>query len=172
MVNESRRVDYFLFFATQNIKGLERMKEAMWRVDPLGDFCFSDATDPNGLTLFGLEPALQDATLFAPWSLFGLDPPSAAFYSMALPAILLDFPRYAPAAIMGAALTQLLYSSRAQSDNDMAAATAFAQRLGFFVNDYVSAAVKNPEGFDEYRQRRRQEMGISPRSIIFRPGLG
>jgi three-Cys-motif partner protein len=59
MVNESRRIDYFLFFATQNIKGLERMKEAMWRVDPLGDFCFSDATDPNALTLFGLQPDLS-----------------------------------------------------------------------------------------------------------------
>jgi three-Cys-motif partner protein len=59
MVNESRRVDYFLFFATQSIKGLERMKEAMWKVDPLGDFCFSDATDPNALTLFGLEPDLS-----------------------------------------------------------------------------------------------------------------
>lgn len=59
MVNESRRIDYFLFFATQNIKGLERMKEAMWKVDPLGEFCFSDATDPNALTLFGLEPDLS-----------------------------------------------------------------------------------------------------------------
>jgi hypothetical protein len=28
------------------------MKEAMWRVDPLGDFTFSDATDPNQKILF------------------------------------------------------------------------------------------------------------------------
>lgn len=59
MVNQSRRIDYFLFFATQNLRGLERMKEAMWKVDPLGDFCFSDATDPNTLTLFGDEPNLS-----------------------------------------------------------------------------------------------------------------
>lgn len=59
MVNQSKRVDYFLFFATQNLKGLERMKEAMWKVDPLGEFCFSDATDPNALTLFGDQPDLK-----------------------------------------------------------------------------------------------------------------
>ena len=35
------------------------MKEAMWTADRLGDFCFSDATDPNALTLFGLEPDLS-----------------------------------------------------------------------------------------------------------------
>ena len=28
------------------------MKEAMWAVDPQGDFRFSDATDPNQLVLF------------------------------------------------------------------------------------------------------------------------
>lgn len=64
MVNQSKRVDYFLFFATQNIRGLERMKEAMWKVDPLGDFCFSDATDPNALTLFGDEPDLSPLETF------------------------------------------------------------------------------------------------------------
>lgn len=64
MVNQSKRVDYFLFFATQSLKGLERMKEAMWKVDPLGDFCFSDATDPNALTLFGSEPDLTLLTSF------------------------------------------------------------------------------------------------------------
>ena len=64
MVNQSRRVDYFLFFATQNLKGLERMKEAMWKVDPLGEFCFSDATDPNALTLFGNEPDLSSLHSF------------------------------------------------------------------------------------------------------------
>jgi hypothetical protein len=28
------------------------MKEAMWKVDPFGDFRFSDATDPNQTLLF------------------------------------------------------------------------------------------------------------------------
>lgn len=58
MVNRSKRVDYFLFFATNNLRGLERMKEAMWKVAPAGDFCFSDATNPEAPTLFGSNPDL------------------------------------------------------------------------------------------------------------------
>ncbi|MGZ8285717.1 MAG: three-Cys-motif partner protein TcmP [Allosphingosinicella sp.] len=59
MVNRSKRVDYFLFFGTNSLKGLERMKDSMWKVAPTGDFCFSDATDPEELTLFGSEPDLR-----------------------------------------------------------------------------------------------------------------
>jgi three-Cys-motif partner protein len=56
MRNERDLADYFLFFATKNVRGLEKMKEAMWRVDPSGGFSFSDATNPNQVTLFGDEP--------------------------------------------------------------------------------------------------------------------
>lgn len=58
IVNRSKRVDYFLFFGTNNLKGLERMKEAMWKVARAGDFCFSDATNPDEMTLFGTESDL------------------------------------------------------------------------------------------------------------------
>lgn len=53
MVNDRNRVDYFLFFATRNLLGLKKMKEAMWRVDPTGEFRFSDATNPDAPSLFG-----------------------------------------------------------------------------------------------------------------------
>ena len=33
-----------LVFATHNIEGLKAIKEAMWMVDPSGDYVFSDAT--------------------------------------------------------------------------------------------------------------------------------
>jgi three-Cys-motif partner protein len=56
MRNERGLVDYFLFFATNNFRGLEKMKEAMWRVDPDGGFVFSDATNPNQITMFAREP--------------------------------------------------------------------------------------------------------------------
>jgi len=59
MRNDRGLVDYFLFFATNNWKGLEKMKEAMWRVDPSGGFRFSDATDPNQSVLFEPEPDRQ-----------------------------------------------------------------------------------------------------------------
>jgi len=58
MVNDRRRIDYFLFFATNSLHGLERMKEAMWKVDPSGGFQFSDATDPSAPSLFGNQPDL------------------------------------------------------------------------------------------------------------------
>ena len=53
MRNERDVTDYFLFFATKNLLGLKKMKEAMWKVDQTGEFRFSDATDPNQLILFG-----------------------------------------------------------------------------------------------------------------------
>ena len=56
MRNERDVVDYYLFYATNNILGLKKMKEAMWRVDQGGEFRFSDATDPNQAVLFGNEP--------------------------------------------------------------------------------------------------------------------
>lgn len=56
---------YDLFFATNSLKGLEKMKEAMWRADPDGHFRFSDATDPSQSVLF-------DATAFVPARLLAL----------------------------------------------------------------------------------------------------
>lgn len=48
---------YDLFFASNNLLGLTKMKEAMWRADPEGAFRFSDATDPNQTVLFGSDTA-------------------------------------------------------------------------------------------------------------------
>ena len=56
MRNSSGAIDYYLFYATGNQLGLKKMKEAMWKVDPSGDFTFSDATDRNQMVLFGGEP--------------------------------------------------------------------------------------------------------------------
>ncbi len=56
MRNEHDVTDYFLFHATNSIRGLQKMKEAMWKVDESGGFTFSDATDPNQLVLFEKKP--------------------------------------------------------------------------------------------------------------------
>jgi three-Cys-motif partner protein len=56
MRNARKLVDYYLFFASNSLKGLSKMKEAMWKIDPAGGFAFSDATDPNQLTIFEPEP--------------------------------------------------------------------------------------------------------------------
>ncbi len=57
MVNKANKTDYFLFFGTNNIIGLKKMKEAMWKTDESGLFQFSDATyDPAQSMLFEIEP--------------------------------------------------------------------------------------------------------------------
>jgi three-Cys-motif partner protein len=50
------RVVYYLFFASNNSLGHLKMKEAMWKVDPFGDFTFSDSTNPDQALLF-LDPS-------------------------------------------------------------------------------------------------------------------
>lgn len=52
MRNKRNTTDYFLFFGTNNLLGMKRMKESMWRVDPTGTFEFSDNTNPYQLLLF------------------------------------------------------------------------------------------------------------------------
>ena len=60
MKNKANKPDYILFFGSNSIKGLEVMKEAMWKVDNLGGFQFSDATYnsncPHQTVLFEPEP--------------------------------------------------------------------------------------------------------------------
>lgn len=63
MRDSNDRVVYYLFFASNNSLGHLKMKEAMWRVDPLGDFRFSDATNPNQQILFSspsIEPLVRN----------------------------------------------------------------------------------------------------------------
>ena len=59
MRNDRDVTDYFLFYATNSLLGLKKMKEAMWKVDRSGEFRFSDATDPLQLILFGNEPQYE-----------------------------------------------------------------------------------------------------------------
>ena len=53
---------YYLFFASNHRLGHVKMKEAMWRVDPDGEFRFSDATNPYQTALFEIDntPMLAD----------------------------------------------------------------------------------------------------------------
>ena len=50
------RIQYYLFFASNNRLGHFKMKEAMWKVSPEGEFRFSDKTDPNQLVLLENDP--------------------------------------------------------------------------------------------------------------------
>ena len=59
MQNNRNVTDYYLFYATNSLLGLKKMKEAMWKVDPTGGFTFSDATNPSQFVLFKKEPQLD-----------------------------------------------------------------------------------------------------------------
>ncbi len=59
MQNAAGATDYYLFYATNSLIGLGKMKEAMWKVDSSGDFMFSDATDPNQSVLFSGSPRFE-----------------------------------------------------------------------------------------------------------------
>ncbi len=57
MINRKNKTDYFLFFGTNNLIGLKKMKEAMWKVDETGMFNFSDVThNPQQPLLFQKVP--------------------------------------------------------------------------------------------------------------------
>lgn len=59
MVNKQNQTDYFLFFATSNLLGLEKMKDAMWKVDSTGTFTFLDLTDLKTPYLIKPEPDFE-----------------------------------------------------------------------------------------------------------------
>jgi len=52
MQGKHHNVIYYLFFATKDSLGHEKMKEAFWSVDSESGFKFSDATNPNQYLLF------------------------------------------------------------------------------------------------------------------------
>jgi three-Cys-motif partner protein len=58
MTNKHNQISYYLVFGTKHPKGLEVMKDAMWKADKTGSYGFSDLTDPNQITFMdiGDEP--------------------------------------------------------------------------------------------------------------------
>jgi three-Cys-motif partner protein len=58
MMSRNNQIIYYLVFATKHLKGLEIMKEAMWKVDPTGMYKFSDVTgfEQTRLMDFQSEP--------------------------------------------------------------------------------------------------------------------
>lgn len=54
MVNKQNRTGNYLFFCTRSLTGLRKMKEAMWKIAPLGDYRYSDLLAGQQI-LFELE---------------------------------------------------------------------------------------------------------------------
>jgi three-Cys-motif partner protein len=47
MLNRFNQTEYYLVYGTNHWKGLEVMKEAMWKVDPTGQYSFRDTSNPD-----------------------------------------------------------------------------------------------------------------------------
>lgn len=52
MKDKTGKLISWLFFSTNNFKGLIKMKEAMWKVGSEGGFYFSDKDDPSQLNIY------------------------------------------------------------------------------------------------------------------------
>lgn len=61
MRDDNNRPIYYLFFATNNRLGHAKMKVAFWKVDRSTGFRFSDATNPDQLVLFEMDPSAEIA---------------------------------------------------------------------------------------------------------------
>jgi three-Cys-motif partner protein len=57
MRDAKNRTIYYLFFATNHPLGHVKMKKAFWKVDSERGFQFSDATNPNQLVMFEMDPS-------------------------------------------------------------------------------------------------------------------
>lgn len=55
MTNKHNQISYYLVFGTKHPKGLEVMKEAMWKTDRTGSYEFSDLTDPNQIYIIDFD---------------------------------------------------------------------------------------------------------------------
>ena len=55
MMGKQNKIIYYLVFGTKHWKGMQVMKEAMWKVDRTGSYRFSDLTNPNQVFLIDYE---------------------------------------------------------------------------------------------------------------------
>lgn len=55
MINKQNQTQYYLFFVTRHWLGMLAMKQAMWKASPMGDFQYSDLTNPQQPCLFDLS---------------------------------------------------------------------------------------------------------------------
>ncbi|MFC1901062.1 three-Cys-motif partner protein TcmP, partial [Chloroflexota bacterium] len=52
MINKHNQTQYYLFYATKNPLGMLAMKRAMWKAAPVGDFQYSDLSNPSQPNMF------------------------------------------------------------------------------------------------------------------------
>lgn len=114
--------------------------------------------------LFAVTAALKDVNGRA-WRLGLLSPPDHAFVPAILPVTFSDFDKFWAGATAVAALAVLLALMDRLNGYRYDEMTQYIDKLGSRTLEYVSAAVANPEGFDQYRSSRLQQSpNLSDRS--------
>lgn len=63
MTDVRNHTPYFLLHASNDLTAVAKMKETMWRVDPSGQFTFSDRRNPNQIYLFTDKPDYEDVRM-------------------------------------------------------------------------------------------------------------
>lgn len=117
-----------------------------------------------------MTAALQDASFWRPWSLARLRPPtsilrSPSWVSWAMLVPLLDDVTRLLGIILPTAIVAWQF---ARERYRLESLGLFIDRWGMLTSEYVDFAVREPEGFDAYRARRREELGIVPRASAIR----
>jgi len=114
-----------------------------------------------------MAAALEDASIYRPWSFFEMRSPDSAFYSPTIASVGALVTAIAPvlshlsAGILGAYTIAkwIEWNWRLRSEIN------FIRLWGYLTTDYLEAAVSEPEGFAAHRERRRSELGLR----AFRP---
>lgn len=109
-----------------------------------------------------MTASLEDVSLLRPWSILHLGPPHDAFFTQgwvsvtALAEVLHQFVDLIGLVIISSYATRRWIDDRER----LKGAGDFVYAWGALLSDYLAFAVREPEGFDAYRARRRQELGI------------
>lgn len=122
---------------------------------------------PEARMAEAMSAALDDASLWRPWSLAHLRPPttileSSSWASWATLLPLLDEMARLIAVGFPTAIITWRYARERFRLQTLA---SFIHSWGMLTAEYVNHAVREPEGFRAYRASRRAELGIAPPSL-------
>lgn len=112
-----------------------------------------------------MSAALDDASIWRPWSLARLRPPTNILRSpswtawAALMSMVGSLAKILAIGLPTAFATWQVARDRFRLET----LGSFLEAWGMLTADYVAYAVREPDGFDAYRARRREELGIVPR---------
>jgi hypothetical protein len=107
-----------------------------------------------------MTAALEDASDWKPWSMLLLRPPDSAFWTPAAASLvgiwtfLVDY-GWVVSPVVALAFLLLLYWYTSTLRRRFEVERQFISYFAELLQDYMGAAIANPEGFEAYRRRRQ-----------------